>query len=538
MIIKKLVIKNFKIFRDCHVELNEKINIFVGDNDSGKSTILEALSIVTCCRLNGTSLDRQLTVNLFNASTRAEYIDSVEKDRPLFPPSIEIEAYCEKSNEYAHLQGTNNSCAEDCPGVKMLIEFDNDYSTSYKSLLSQKNIFDIPLEFYKIRYLFFNGELINWRSSPFLVAHIDTSKKNYGTVINRFISENVSSYLSESEQINLRVAYRKNLSDFKSNEIVIRLNKTIEDTVKLADKKVNIGIREEGLDEWKNQLSISVDDIPFDYIGVGSQNVVKVELVLKNEDKKTNILLIEEPENNLSYGNMSKLISKIQQNNDKQIFISTHSSFVANKLGLCNLFLTAAGNVSALTALHEETMSYFKKLPGYDTLRLVLAENVILVEGPTDDLLVQRAYLDHHGKLPIENGVDVIVVDSLAFKRYCDLAILINKSVTILTDNDGNIQENITNKYAAFSNNTNIRILYEVDENLKNIESSVLAANTQSSENLLIFRRAISKNNSHITKTIDAILTFMQNNKTEWSMRVFDSPEKIKYPQYIIDAVK
>ena len=41
-------------------------------------------------------------------------------------------------------------------------------------------------------------------------------------------------------------------------------------------------------------------------------------------------------------------------------------------------------------------MNYFKKLPGYDTLRLVLAKRVILVEGPSDELVVQRAYRDAH----------------------------------------------------------------------------------------------------------------------------------------------
>jgi len=322
----------------------------------------------------------------------------------------------------------------------VVIEFDSEYSPPYKALLDQESIFDIPIEFYKVRRLSFKGELLlSWRSMPFKVATIDTSKKDYSSVINRFVSENVSSYLPERDQIDLRVAYRSNHNAFKSNPIVARLNEIIEQQVKLAERKVNIGIREEALDERKSQLSISVDDIPFDYIGVGSQNVVKVELVLKNEEADTNVLLIEEPENNLSYGNMSKLISKIQQNPDKQIFISAHSSFVANKLGLKNIFIVAHGEVSPLSALDDDTMSYFKKLPGYDTLRLVLANKVILVEGPTDDLIVQRAYHDTYGKLPIEDGTDVIVVDSLAFKRYCDLAILINKNVVILTDNDGDV---------------------------------------------------------------------------------------------------
>ena len=46
MKIKNLVIKNYKKYRDISIELNSGINIFVGDNNSGKSTILEAISMV------------------------------------------------------------------------------------------------------------------------------------------------------------------------------------------------------------------------------------------------------------------------------------------------------------------------------------------------------------------------------------------------------------------------------------------------------------------------------------------------------------
>ena len=108
------------------------------------------------------------------------------------------------------------------------------------------------------------------------------------------------------------------------------------------------------------------------------------------------------------------------------------------------------GKIEPLAQLPQETKDYFKKLPGYDTLRVVLAEKVILVEGPTDELIIQRAYVDEYGVLPITKGIDVIVVDSLAFKRYCDIAVLLNKSVIIVTDNDGNIKTNIEDKYADY----------------------------------------------------------------------------------------
>ena len=58
MKIKKLVIKNYKLIRDIVIPLNPDINIFVGENDAGKSTILEALFILTTGKLNGFAFER------------------------------------------------------------------------------------------------------------------------------------------------------------------------------------------------------------------------------------------------------------------------------------------------------------------------------------------------------------------------------------------------------------------------------------------------------------------------------------------------
>src|SRR5699024_1478818 len=164
---------------------------------------------------------------------------------------------------------------------------------------------------------------------------------------------------------------------------------------------------------------------------------IKMELVLNEESQKSNFILFEEPENNLSFSNMSKLIAKIKSDKSKQVFISTHSSFVANKIGLENIILLHNGCITPLNEVNTETMDFFMKLPGYNTLRFLLAQKVILVEGPTEELIIQKAYLDIYEKLPIEDGTDIISVDSLAFKRYCDLAILVDKEINIVTDNDG-----------------------------------------------------------------------------------------------------
>ena len=235
---------------------------------------------------------------------------------------------------------------------------------------------------------------------------------------------------------------------------------------------------------------------------------------------------------------MTKLVKRVIESNGKQVFISTHSSYVANKLDLGKIFLLNTGKIKALNQLSKETKRYFKKLPGYDTLRIVLAEKVVLVEGPTDELIFQRAYIDEHGVVPIANGIDVIVVDALAFKHYCDIAILLDKKVIIITDNDGDIKTNIQNKYTDYLGKENLNFIYEKDENLNTIEPSVLEVNCDNGIPSDVFKEVISKKKSMMSKNKQEILSFMEKNKVEWAMRVFDSEKKINYPEYIKNAIR
>ena len=39
-------------------------------------------------------------------------------------------------------------------------------------------------------------------------------------------------------------------------------------------------------------------------------------------------------------------------------------------------------------------------------------------------------------------------------------------------------------------------------------------------------------------KTREEIKNFMENNKTEWSMRILIMKKNIRYPQYILDAIE
>ena len=66
MVIDKIKVKNYKIFQEKTIHLNDNVNIFVGENDAGKSTILEIVNLITTGKINGYFIDRQITANFFN----------------------------------------------------------------------------------------------------------------------------------------------------------------------------------------------------------------------------------------------------------------------------------------------------------------------------------------------------------------------------------------------------------------------------------------------------------------------------------------
>ena len=530
MQINKLVVKNYKLLKDVVIPINPEINIFVGENDAGKSSILEALSILTTGKLNGIALERQLKANLFNSSIRQEFIDAVGAGQTPSPPQIIFEAYFDGD---LILKGSNNTLSEDAVGSNVTIKIADNNTPIYQKMLNARDVTDIPIELYTVDFHYFNGGPVSFRYGPFKSVFIDTTRKEYMGIINQFMSESITENLSPEQLRDLAIAYSRSRREFHEDNTV----KTLNDAVKsvIQGRSVSLGLREDDVEAWKKQLSIVVDDVPFEHLGFGTQNTLKIELALRNADVQANVVLMEEPENNLSFTNMARLVDHVSSSTGKQVFISTHSSYIANKLNLENVILVKDGDVTSYKELPDDAKKYFIKLPGYDTLRFALASKAILVEGPTDDLIIQRAYKDKYGKLPHEDGIDIIVVDALAFKHYCDIALLMGKRVAVVTDNDGDVKKNIQEKYEGYLGKDEITFYYEENAKLNTIEPSVLAVNCENGQPIEQFKRIISSENCYSLKSrdYDGVLDFMTKNKTEWAFRVFEAEESIKYPEYI-----
>jgi predicted ATP-dependent endonuclease of OLD family len=230
------------------------------------------------------------------------------------------------------------------------------------------------------------------------------------------------------------------------------------------------------------------------------------------ESAESYLFLIEEAENHLSFSNLNVLIKHIADKRaDRQLLITTHSSFVLNKLGLESVLLFSNGRTLSLKSLRKDTKDYFLKLPGYDTLRLILARRSILVEGPSDELIVQKAFLMKFGKMPLEMGVDVISVSSLAFKRFLDIALVLDADVEVITDNDGDLDK-VREKYADYNYVGRIMIWYDDDVSSPTLEPQLVKEN-----GLQLVNQILGKSYS----TTDELLKYMHDNKTESALMFF-----------------
>ena len=71
MAIEKVIIQNFKRFKNpFEIKFNENINLLVGDNESGKSTILEAIHVA----LTGIYAGRYMLVGALGISCQRIYL--------------------------------------------------------------------------------------------------------------------------------------------------------------------------------------------------------------------------------------------------------------------------------------------------------------------------------------------------------------------------------------------------------------------------------------------------------------------------------
>lgn len=502
MKINKIQLVNFKKFYGKNeICFNDKINIIIGDNETGKSTILQAIDIV--CNGSRTKVENIGLNNLFNERIINEFLES---DRKKFP-IMEIDLFLNEDN-IERLNGKNYyepSCTQN--GLRLICEADmENYSNEIKEILEDDNCV-FPFEFYKVSFTTFADQHYNGYNKFVSSLFINNLDNNNDSAMQNYISNIYNKKIELKERNSNNIAYRKIKKDFQ-NTILNNSN-----------KEIKFGLSNSKKLDLENNLTIIENEKDIQKMGTGKQILTKVQLSLNKGTLPVDIILIEEPENHLSFLNMKKMINYISSNDNSQVFITTHSDMITSKLGLNNLIILSEKKVFSLKNIDNEIVKYFMKTPNNNILTFILSSKVILVEGAAEFILMNKFFSQINAGKMDNYLINCISINSLSFKRYIAVGKELENKIAIITDNDGDYEKNIKNKYESLENDK-IRVFSEKDNKITTFEI------------------ALYQKNKEMLEKIKMNENYMLNNKTESAFKILCSDDNFVVPNYIKEALE
>ena len=513
-IISKLRLINFKRFKDYIVEPNEKINIFVGDNEAGKSSILEAIDLAASGnvrRVEAIGIDKLLN---------AEAVSAFQHGRRNFEnlPVLKVELYLLGTYDHT-MNGKNNSDGVVCDGIRLVCEPNRDYRSEITDALNSYQDY-FPYDYYFARFSTFADEGYSGYKKKIHSTLIDSTIMNSDRATNDFVQRMYMKFTesNEKERALHKSQYRLLRNHFRTDSLRA-LNGRVP-----AGKNYAFGLKSGNSMNFEGDLMIYEDEVGIDSKGTGKQVFIKTDFALERSGGNADLILLEEPENHLSPVNLRKLIQRVAATQSGQLFITTHSSLISTRLELKNLLIMHAEGENRpvkLKELRDDTAKYFLKTPPASIVEYALSQRALLVEGPSEYMLLERFYKSVAGKTPEEESVNIIDVRGLSFKRYLEIAQLTGLKVAVLTDNDRDYKKHCEDKYSEFSTDENIGIFYDKDNSKRTFEVVLYGVNADLCDSLF---------------EGDA-QSYMLENKTESALTLLSQDREIAVPDYIKRAI-
>ena len=244
MNITKIHIENFKTFKGSFkLNLNKGVNILVGNNEAGKSTIIEAIHLSLTGLYNGKYLRNELSQYVFNNEVVAEYIQGLEQNNTAQPlPKILIEVFIEGEGA-PEFEGDGNSEKAKISGFSLKVEFDENYQLEYEDLVKLGGIKTLPIEYYNVSWSSFSrDENITPRTIPIKSALIDSSSNKLQNGSDIYISRIIKEFLESNEIVEISQAHRRMKESFMGEEAIKKINEKIKIASKISDKKVELSV--------------------------------------------------------------------------------------------------------------------------------------------------------------------------------------------------------------------------------------------------------------------------------------------------------
>jgi AAA15 family ATPase/GTPase len=397
--IKKITLKNFKIYQDSEIHFKEMMSILTGENNSGKTSLLEAFLIFQeCYKHTLHKIVRKTSSKVKNKILSVGDYDFQSQFITQFN-SVRSENYYELfyQNTDSFEIGLNINIDDKTIDIKFSISKARSESAYNITPYIDNNSLQTLNEFDSENFIFFV------KSSP--ISAIVRNEPYYPPkMLEKYISENSNVSImrnsllkikNENKLLNLQsqISYILGFENFQLN-VLYDINK---------DLYITAQFKTENMNEYQ--------DIAM--LGSGTLQIIEILISLNFEDKYSlRVALLDEPDSHLHRKLQSSLLSKLREisKNNIQIILTTHNEQIisnANLQEILHLYIPKKSNklnVKPLSIDYQSgrTIGFLNNLNkqaiysslGISTtvmnmLEAIESNKVVLVEGSSDAIYIE-----------------------------------------------------------------------------------------------------------------------------------------------------
>jgi len=394
-----------------HVFNNQFFVCLIGRGDSGKTTILDAIHAVLSPRWDYRFYD----TDFHNGDTTKPIV--IEVSLQDLPPELLSES---KFGLYKRILNPDNE----------IVDYFSEEESGCSDILTIRLVVHEDLEP--------TWYVVNDRKDQ---DNIEISAGDRAKFNVFLVSDYIDRHFSWGKGSPLYALLKKNHDDIDTDRIIVDANRkaydninnteafaSFSDIVKSIQKSaLSLGLSVDELKvliDFKNLLvkegSITLHDesnIPFRLKGKGTRRLLSIAIQLDLIKYEGGIILIDEIEQGLEPDRVKFLVNRLKQNNQGQIFITTHSNNVIVELEAKDIFLKKNDNRSGLFSFNDNFQGCIRNNPN-----AFFAKRLIVCEGETE-VGICRALNNHR----INNGYDNLELNGISlvngtgnnFVDYC-----------------------------------------------------------------------------------------------------------------------
>ncbi len=453
MYIRKVTINNYRSFRTFEAKL-QQLTVVIGENDTGKTNFFTALSLP----LSGNLIDfnqKRLSVSDINKDSVIDFLTSVVNDdteenqlKKIPKVSVTVEFADPKDAYETALLAKWIVADRDEETYKIRYDFkpkdDKDLLEVVKKSLAGKtlddiNWFTLPVELYDYQIVSVNNEKpiaysdLKHVSIHSINAERDDFSESSSMKSNSIFTKLLMNTLDDDDKGQINTAYSEFFSAIEKTETFDKIIGNNED-FENYDSIIKQLECTPNLPNLKNILSNITLKYGNEFLyqkGLGQRNLIYILILFayyKSCSDTFNLCCIEEPEAHLSVNNLRLVRDFIEKSSSNsgslvQTIISTHNPSIINKLKISNVLAFTGEKAISLSDTPTKLVDYLRKRPNFDILKLLFAHKVILVEGPTEEMLIST-YLS---KQPALNDIDIIPIGQRGYATFLDIWLALNK---------------------------------------------------------------------------------------------------------------